>query len=107
MTGREVVIAGGGPTGLMLAAELKLAGIDVLVVEGRADPALHGGGAGGRHPPPPAGLGPRWGCSTNGASPTGSSRRGGHPRPSATGGRPSTSATSRLATTTSSPCGRR
>ncbi|MFI6318118.1 FAD-dependent monooxygenase [Nonomuraea sp. NPDC050556] len=30
---REVVIAGAGPTGLMLAAELRLAGIDVLVIE--------------------------------------------------------------------------
>lgn len=30
-----VVIAGGGPTGLMLAAELALAGVDVAIVERR------------------------------------------------------------------------
>ncbi len=31
-----VVIAGGGPTGLMLAGELALAGVDVVIVERRA-----------------------------------------------------------------------
>jgi 3-(3-hydroxy-phenyl)propionate hydroxylase len=36
MNQHEVVIAGAGPTGLMLAAELMLAGIDVVVVERRA-----------------------------------------------------------------------
>ncbi len=35
MTERAVVIAGGGPTGLMLAGELALAGIDVVIVERR------------------------------------------------------------------------
>jgi 2-polyprenyl-6-methoxyphenol hydroxylase-like FAD-dependent oxidoreductase len=45
----DVVIAGGGPTGLMLAAELTLAGIDVVVVERRASQALHGSRAGGLH----------------------------------------------------------
>ncbi len=35
MTDHAVVIAGGGPTGMMLAAELTLAGTDVLVVERR------------------------------------------------------------------------
>ena len=49
MTEHEVVIAGAGPTGLMLAAELALAGIDVLVVERRADQGLDGGRAGGLH----------------------------------------------------------
>jgi 3-(3-hydroxy-phenyl)propionate hydroxylase len=49
MTGHEVVIAGGGPTGLMLAAELALAGIDVLVVERRATQDLDGRRAGGLH----------------------------------------------------------
>jgi 3-(3-hydroxy-phenyl)propionate hydroxylase len=32
-----VVIVGGGPTGLMLAAELRLAGVDAVIVERRAD----------------------------------------------------------------------
>ena len=36
MTEHAVVIAGGGPTGLMLAAELTLAGVDVAIVERRA-----------------------------------------------------------------------
>lgn len=35
MTEHKVVIAGGGPTGMMLAAELTLAGTDVLIVERR------------------------------------------------------------------------
>jgi len=38
----EVVIAGGGPTGLMLAGELALAGTDVAVVERRASQELDG-----------------------------------------------------------------
>jgi 2-polyprenyl-6-methoxyphenol hydroxylase-like FAD-dependent oxidoreductase len=33
MTEHSVVIAGGGPTGLMLAGELALAGVDVAIVE--------------------------------------------------------------------------
>jgi 3-(3-hydroxy-phenyl)propionate hydroxylase len=36
MTGHAVLIAGGGPTGLMLAGELALAGVDVAIVERRA-----------------------------------------------------------------------
>jgi 2-polyprenyl-6-methoxyphenol hydroxylase-like FAD-dependent oxidoreductase len=35
----EVVVAGGGPTGLMLACELRLAGVDVLVLERLAEPS--------------------------------------------------------------------
>ncbi|HWF14824.1 MAG TPA: FAD-dependent monooxygenase [Acidimicrobiales bacterium] len=42
MTEHAVVIAGGGPTGMMLAGELALAGIDVVVVERRADQELDG-----------------------------------------------------------------
>src|SRR5579863_6272299 len=41
-TGHAVVIAGGGPTGLMLAGELALAGADVAVVERRATQELDG-----------------------------------------------------------------
>jgi 2-polyprenyl-6-methoxyphenol hydroxylase-like FAD-dependent oxidoreductase len=44
-----VVIAGGGPTGLMLAAELALAGVDVVIVERRPDQELDGSRAGGLH----------------------------------------------------------
>ena len=32
MTNHSVVIAGAGPTGLMLAGELALAGVDVAVI---------------------------------------------------------------------------
>jgi 3-(3-hydroxy-phenyl)propionate hydroxylase len=49
MTGHAVVIAGGGPTGLMLAGELALAGIDAAIVERRASPDLPGSRAGGLH----------------------------------------------------------
>jgi len=48
-TNREVVIAGGGPTGLMLAAELALAGVDVAIVERRTSQDLAGSRAGGLH----------------------------------------------------------
>ena len=43
----QVVIAGGGPTGLMLAGELALAKIDVAIVERRASQHLPGSRAGG------------------------------------------------------------
>jgi 2-polyprenyl-6-methoxyphenol hydroxylase-like FAD-dependent oxidoreductase len=49
MSQHEVVIAGGGPTGLMLAGELKLAGIDVAIVERRQSQELAGSRAGGLH----------------------------------------------------------
>ncbi len=49
MTKHAVVIAGGGPTGLMLAAELALAAVDVAVVERRAGHELPGSRAGGLH----------------------------------------------------------
>ena len=49
MTEHAVVIAGGGPTGLMLAGELALAGIDVVIVERRANQELDGSRAGGLH----------------------------------------------------------
>src|SRR3954453_19722244 len=48
-TEHAVVIAGGGPTGLMLAGGLGLAGIDVAIVERRRDQGLPGSGAGGLH----------------------------------------------------------
>ena len=49
MTGHAVVIAGGGPTGMMLAAELTLAGTDVAIVERRASQELAGSRARGLH----------------------------------------------------------
>ena len=48
-TSHAVVIAGGGPTGLMLAGELALAGVDVAIVERRASQDLAGSRAGGLH----------------------------------------------------------
>jgi 2-polyprenyl-6-methoxyphenol hydroxylase-like FAD-dependent oxidoreductase len=45
----QVAIAGGGPAGMMLAAELALARVDVVVVERRPDQSLAGSRAGGRH----------------------------------------------------------
>jgi 3-(3-hydroxy-phenyl)propionate hydroxylase len=44
-----VVIAGGGPTGLMLAGELALAGVDVAILERRPSQDLAGKRAGGLH----------------------------------------------------------
>ena len=49
MTEHAVVIAGGGPTGLVLAGELALAGVDVAIVERRASQELPGSRAGGLH----------------------------------------------------------
>src|SRR6202047_3130322 len=47
MTEHAVVIAGGGPTGLMLAGELALAGVAVAIVERRPNQELAGSRAGG------------------------------------------------------------
>jgi 2-polyprenyl-6-methoxyphenol hydroxylase-like FAD-dependent oxidoreductase len=49
MIRHDVVIAGAGPTGMMLGAELKLAGIDAGIVERRATPEIKGSRAGGLH----------------------------------------------------------
>jgi len=49
MTNHAVVIAGGGPTGLMLAAELALARVDVAIVERRETQEVAGTRAGGLH----------------------------------------------------------
>src|SRR6202044_3370407 len=49
MAEHAVVIAGGGPTGMMLAAELAWAKVDVAVVERRPDHVLVGSRAGGFH----------------------------------------------------------
>lgn len=49
MAKHAVVIAGGGPTGLMLAGELALAGVDVAIVERRETQELVGSRAGGLH----------------------------------------------------------
>jgi 3-(3-hydroxy-phenyl)propionate hydroxylase len=47
--GHEVVIVGGGPTGLMLAGELALAGIDAAIVERRPNQDLVSARARGLH----------------------------------------------------------
>lgn len=44
-----VAVVGAGPTGLMLAGELALAGVDVVVLERRKTPELAGSRAGGLH----------------------------------------------------------
>jgi 2-polyprenyl-6-methoxyphenol hydroxylase-like FAD-dependent oxidoreductase len=49
MRDADVLIAGGGPTGLMLGGELALAGVDVAIVERRASQDLAGSRAGGLH----------------------------------------------------------
>ena len=48
-TEHAVVIAGAGPTGMMLAGELALAGVDVGLVERRATPELIGARGSGLH----------------------------------------------------------
>ncbi|MBX4941211.1 FAD-dependent monooxygenase [Rhizobium binae] len=47
MREHAVVISGGGPTGLMLAGELALAGVDVAIVERRENQEMVGSRAGG------------------------------------------------------------
>ncbi len=47
MTEHAVLVAGAGPTGLMLAGELALAGVDVAIVERRPNQELIGTRAGG------------------------------------------------------------
>lgn len=49
MSEHAVVVAGAGPTGMTLAAELQLAGVDVVVIERRATADLDGSRAGGLH----------------------------------------------------------
>src|SRR5215469_11920404 len=49
MTEHAIVIAGAGPTGLMLAGELALAGVDVALIERRTSQELIGSRAGGLH----------------------------------------------------------
>lgn len=48
-TDPAVLVVGAGPTGMMLAAELRLAGIEVILVERRASRDLDGSRAGGLH----------------------------------------------------------
>jgi 3-(3-hydroxy-phenyl)propionate hydroxylase len=50
VTEHAVVIAGGGPTGMMLAGELALAGVDVAIVERRTNQDLDGSRARGLLP---------------------------------------------------------
>jgi 2-polyprenyl-6-methoxyphenol hydroxylase-like FAD-dependent oxidoreductase len=49
MSEHQVAIAGAGPTGMMLAAELALAGVDVALLERRPDHVMAGSRAGGLH----------------------------------------------------------
>jgi 2-polyprenyl-6-methoxyphenol hydroxylase-like FAD-dependent oxidoreductase len=49
MAKHAVVVAGGGPAGMMLAAELALAKVDVAVIEQRPNHVLVGSRAGGFH----------------------------------------------------------
>jgi 3-(3-hydroxy-phenyl)propionate hydroxylase len=49
VTEHQVVIVGSGPAGMMLAAELVLAQVDVAVIERRPDQGLAGSRAGGFH----------------------------------------------------------
>ncbi|HEY6524033.1 MAG TPA: FAD-dependent monooxygenase, partial [Solirubrobacteraceae bacterium] len=49
MTQHAVAIVGGGPTGMMLAGELALAGIDVVILERRAGEEIDGSRARGMH----------------------------------------------------------
>src|SRR6478672_111089 len=49
MAEHTVAVAGGGPTGMMLAGELALAGVDVAIVERRPSQDLAGSRAGGLH----------------------------------------------------------
>jgi 2-polyprenyl-6-methoxyphenol hydroxylase-like FAD-dependent oxidoreductase len=48
-TEHAVAIVGGGPTGMMLGAELALAGVDALILERRPNQDLDGSRAGGLH----------------------------------------------------------
>jgi 2-polyprenyl-6-methoxyphenol hydroxylase-like FAD-dependent oxidoreductase len=45
----SVIVAGGGPTGLTLAGELALAGVDVVIIERRRNQDVVGSRAGGLH----------------------------------------------------------
>ena len=99
MIEHAVVIVGGGPTGLMLAGELALAGVDVAIVERRASQALVGARAGGCIPAPSR-------SSTSAESPSGSSQKDRWLRSQGSPPTVWTSATSPPGTPMGSGCGR-
>src|SRR5690606_35583147 len=45
----DVIVVGSGPSGMMLAGELALAGVDVVIVERRPTRVVTGSRAGGFH----------------------------------------------------------
>ena len=86
-TEHAVIVVGGGPTGLMLAGEVALAGVDVAVIERRLDQELAGRRGGGLH-------------ARTIEGPIGSSRRDSRCRSQPSPSYLSISATSLIATTT-------
>ena len=79
MTEHAVVIAGGGPTGLMLAGELALAGIDVVIVERRTSQDRRRLASSGSSPPHHRGARPAWRRGALRLGRAGLSRRTGSP----------------------------
>ena len=95
----DVIVVGSGPTGMMLAGELALAGVDVSIVERRETPELAGRARA-------ASTRARSRSSISAGSPTDSSQRGRSLRRRGSARRCSTSATFRRGIRMASACGR-